>query len=175
VPRRSRSIGTKSCAVPPFLPGYVPVPPIPYDPDSARALLAGRQPRFELLTVGSGEGALEQLLQARLAAVGFAVTIRQLEFSAFQDRVYGPRHEFDAAVMGIPGDPSLGYLRQLEELTGVPPLEDPTAAQRMFAKTVPVAWLYHAQGVQGVNRRVHTVTMDVRGELVTVRRWRTVP
>jgi peptide/nickel transport system substrate-binding protein len=161
--------------VPPSLPGYVAVPPVPYAPDSARVLLGGRRPRFELLTVGSGEGALEQLLQARLAAVGFDVTIRQLEFSAFQDRVYGPRHEFDAAVMGIPGDPGLGYLGSLAELVGMPPATDPAAAQRMFATEVPVAWLYHAQGVQGMNRRVHAVMMDVRGELVTVRRWRTVP
>lgn len=161
--------------VPPFLPGYVAVPPIPYAPDSARALLAGRRPRFELLTVGSGEGALEQLLQARLDAVGFDVTIRQLELSAFLDRLYGPRHEFAAAVMGIPGDPGLGYLRPLEELAGLPPVDDPVAAQRLFAREVPVAWLYHAKGVQGMNRRVHGVHMDVRGELTTATRWRTAP
>jgi peptide/nickel transport system substrate-binding protein len=161
--------------VPPFSPGYVPVAPIPYAPDSARALLAGRHPQFELLTVGSGEGALEQLLQARLAAVGFDVTIRQLELSAFLDRVYGPRHEFAAAVMGIPGDPGLGYLRPLAELVGMPAIPDPADAQQLFASQVPVAWLYHAQGVQGMNRRVKEVLMDVRGELVTAARWRTAP
>jgi len=42
-------------------------------------------PRFELLTVGSGE-AHSKMLQARLNAVGFQVTIRQLELSTFQDR-----------------------------------------------------------------------------------------
>jgi peptide/nickel transport system substrate-binding protein len=161
--------------VPPFLPGYLPVAPIPYAPDSARVLLAGRHPRFDLLTVGSGEGALEQLLQARLAAVGFDVSIRQLELSAFLDRVYGPRHDFDAAVMGIPGDPGLGYLRPLAELAGMPSDADPGAAQRRIATQIPVAWLYHAAGVQGMNRRVHEVSMDVRGELVTVAQWRTVP
>jgi peptide/nickel transport system substrate-binding protein len=117
---------------------------------------------------------LEQLLQARLAAVGFDVSIRQLELSAFLDRVYGPRHDFDAAVMGIPGDPGLGYLRPLAELAGMPPDADPAAAQRRFATQIPVAWLYHAAGVQGMNRRVHEVSMDVRGELVTVAQWRTV-
>jgi peptide/nickel transport system substrate-binding protein len=161
--------------VPPFLPGYVPVAPIPYSPDSARALLAGRRPRFELLTVGSGEGALEQLLQARLDAVGFDVRIRQLELSAFLDRVYGPRRAFDAAVMGIPGDPGLGYLRPLADLAGMATGGDAAAIQRRFVAEVPVAWLYHAQGVQGMNRRVEDVVMDVRGELVTVARWRTRP
>ncbi len=161
--------------VPPFLPGYVSVPAVPFAPDSARRLLAGRQPRLELLSVGSGEGALEQLLQARLAAVGFVVSIRQLELSAFLDRVYGPRHDFDAAVMGIPGDPGLGYLTPLAELAGLAAPADPAMAQRVFADRLPVAWLYHARGVQGMNRRVRGVTMDVRGELVSVARWWTTP
>ena len=162
--------------VPPFLPGYQPVEPTPFAPDSARRLLAGRKPRIELLTVGSGEAALEQLLQARLAAVGFTVTIRQLELSAFLDRVYGPRHEFDVAVMGIPGDPGLGYLGPILALTGLDaPAVDPAAQQRLFAEHTPVAWLYLARGVSGANQRVRGVTMDVRGELVTVSQWWTEP
>jgi peptide/nickel transport system substrate-binding protein len=161
--------------VPAFLPGYVRAPVVPFAPDSARRLLAGRHPRVVLLTVGSGEAALEQLLQARLAAVGFDVSIRQLELSAFLDRVYGPRHDFTAAVMGIPGDPGLGYLTPVAEIAGVPAPGDPAAAQREFAEREPAAWLYLARGVQGMNRRVRGVTMDVRGELVSVARWRTSP
>lgn len=157
--------------VPAFLPGYVPIAPTPFAPDSARRLLAGRRPRFELLTVGSGEAALEQLVQAQLAAVGFDVSIRQLELSAFLDRVYGPRHEFDAAVLGIPGDVGLGYLAPIARVAGVPQSTDPAAAQRAFAAAAPVAWLYDARGVQGMNRRLRGVTMDMRGELVTLDRW----
>jgi len=161
--------------VPPILPQYLPVPRLPVAPDSARTLLAGRRLAFELLTVGSGEAPLEQMIQARLAAVGFDVTIRQLELSAFLDRVYGPRHEFAAAVLGIPGDPGLGYLRPLGDLTAMPVPRDPAAAQRLFADSLPIAWLYHARGVNGMNRRVRGVTMDVRGELPTVTRWWTAP
>jgi peptide/nickel transport system substrate-binding protein len=138
-------------------------------------MLAGRKPRIELLTVGSGEAALEQLLQARLSAVGFEVTIRQLELSAFLDRVYGPRHDFDIAVMGIPGDPGLGYLAPVVTLTGLSTPVDPAAEQLLFAEQTPVAWLYLARGVSGMNRRVHGVTMDVRGELVSVAQWWTTP
>jgi peptide/nickel transport system substrate-binding protein len=98
-----------------------------------------------------------------------------LELSAFLDRVYGPRHDFDAAVMGIPGDPGLGYLTPLTELAGLAAPADPATAQRVFADRLPVAWLYHARGVQGMNRRVRGVTMDVRGELVSVARWWTAP
>src|SRR5881409_2881376 len=77
--------------VPPGLPRYRAQPPVPLAPDSARRLVAELSkkapPSFELLSVGSWEGALQQMLQARLAAVGFRVTIRQLELSAFLDRV----------------------------------------------------------------------------------------
>src|SRR3989442_11991595 len=76
--------------VPPILPQYLPVQRLPVAPDSARALLAGRRIAFELLTVGSGEAPLEQMLQARLAAVGFAASIRQLRLSAVLDPVDGP-------------------------------------------------------------------------------------
>jgi peptide/nickel transport system substrate-binding protein len=157
--------------VPPGVRGALPPPVIPLAPDSARALLGGRRIPFELLTVGSGEAALEQMLQARLAAAGFAVTIRQLELSAFLARVYGA-HDFDAAVLGIPGDPALGYLGPLLALAGLAPTADPGAAQRRFADSLPVAFLYHGRGVQGISRRVAGVTMDVRGELVTAARWR---
>jgi len=46
------------------------------------------------------------------------------------------------------------------------------AAQRRLAEELPVVFLYHARGVQGVNRRVEGVRMDLRGELPTVAAWR---
>lgn len=157
--------------VPPGLPGAVPVAPVPVAPDSARRLLGDQRVAFELLTVGSGEAALEQMLQAQLARAGFAVTIRQLELTAFLDRVYGAQHDFDAAVMGIPGDPALAYLERLLALAGIAASGDPAEAQRRFADSIPVAFLYHARGLQGMSRRLRGVTMDVRGELVTAARW----
>lgn len=162
-------------AVPPGVPGYTPVRPIPANPDSAQRLLGGRRIAFELLTVGSGEAALEQMIQARLAAVGFDVTIRQLELTAFYARVNSRQRDFTAAVMGTPGDPGLGYLTTLADLAGMRPATDAAQAQRLFRDSVPVAFLYHGRGVQGMNRRVSGVRMDVRGELPTVARWRTAP
>src|SRR5215831_3578992 len=76
-------------------------------------------PRDGCWPVGSGEAALEQLVQARLDAVGFDVAIRQLEFSTYSDRVNGPGHQFDAAMMGIPGDVDLGYLAHVAQIAGV--------------------------------------------------------
>jgi len=161
--------------VPPDVPGFVPVRPIPAAPDSARRLLGGRRIAFELLTVGSGEAALEQLIQARLAAVGFDVAIRQLELTAFLARVNAGRRDFTAAVLGTPGDLGLGYLMTLAGLAGLRVPADPARAQRLFRDSLPVAFLYQARGVQGMNRRVSGVRMDLRGELPTVTAWRTAP
>ncbi len=155
--------------VPPTTPGYLPVTRAAHPPATLRK--AARPVRFELLTVGSGEAPLEQMIQARLRAAGFDVGIRQLELSAFLGRVRGSVPDFDAAVLGIPGDPGLGYLAPLAALAGLTAPADPAAAQRMFADSTPVAFLYHSRGLQGMNRRVRGVTMDLRGELPTVHDW----
>jgi peptide/nickel transport system substrate-binding protein len=77
--------------------------------------------------------------------------------------------------MGVTGDLQLGFLQPLDSVTGVSIPDDAAAAQRVFAEQLPVAWLYHGRGVQGMNRRVLGVRMDVRGELPTVATWRIAP
>jgi peptide/nickel transport system substrate-binding protein len=157
---------------PPFRHSAIP-------PTSHSAESSSRRPAeptalaFELLTVGSGEAALEQMIQAHLAARGVTVTIRQLELSAFLDRVYGDRPDFEAAVLGTPGDFDLGYLRPLAILSGmpVPAGRELEPLLRFFRDSLPVAFLYHSRGLQGVNRRVHGVELGLRGELASVSRW----
>jgi len=124
--------------VPPTAPGYVPVRPSAMSPVP---ISTGSRTAFELLTVGSGEAALEQMLQARLKSAGFDVTLRQLELSAFLARVYGRAHDFQAAVLGLPGDLALGYLGPLASLAGIPVSSDPRAAQQVIADSVPAAFL----------------------------------
>jgi peptide/nickel transport system substrate-binding protein len=153
--------------VPPAAPNYLPTKTV----GLREAQRPAERVSFELLTVGSGEAPLEQMVQARLRSAGFDLTIRQLELSAFLGRVYGPRHDFEAAVLGVPGDLGLGYLGPLADLAGLSSPPGPQAAQRMFADSVPVAFLYHARGLQGMTRRIHGVTMDLRGELPTVQDW----
>jgi peptide/nickel transport system substrate-binding protein len=163
--------------VPPGVPGWVGGgrQAVPANPDSARQLLSGRRIAFELLTVGSGEAALEQMLQAQLAAVGFDVTIRQLELTAFLERVSPARHDFQAAVLGTAGDPGLGYVANLAALAGMRAPTDPAQAQRQFRDSLPVVFLYYARGVQGLSRRLQGVRMDLRGELPTITEWHTAP
>ena len=166
--------------------------------DGARAR-AGRPLRFTLLTVGSGDNAAEQLIQADLRSHGISMDIRQMELGAFLAVARRTPKRFDALVTGIPGELSLSHLaamfdsRQaggaldyaghhdasLDSLFTVA-REAPSpgaeraawhAVQRRLAEQLPVAWLYHARGVQGMSRRLRGVRMDLRGELPTLARW----
>jgi peptide/nickel transport system substrate-binding protein len=155
----------------------------------------------ELLTVGSGDNAVEQLIQADLADRGIRVEVRQLEMAAFLTRARATDKNFDFLITGIPGDLSLAYLRAMFESSqkgssldyaGFHTAKLDTAFDRarrapsdsalrmawldVFAELMrqsPVAWLYHSRGVQGVSARMRNVTMDLRGELVTVASWTT--
>ena len=166
--------------------------------DGARTK-TGRALTLELLTVGSGDNALEQLVQADLGARGIEVTIRQLELGAFLDLARAPVKRFDALVTGIPGDAGLAHLAGMYDsrLAGgaldyagyhTPRLDSLFAAirtasteaaqraawadiQRDLARDVPAAWIYHARGVQGLSRRLAGVRMDLRGELPTLHEW----
>jgi peptide/nickel transport system substrate-binding protein len=46
------------------------------------------------------------------------------------------------------------------------------AVQGTLAREVPVSWIYHARGVQGLSRRLEQVRMDLRGEMATLLQWR---
>ena len=154
--------------------------------------------RVELLTVGSGDMAVEQLVQADLSARGFHMEIRVAELTTFLITVRARTKTFDVVLTGIPGDIGLGQLVALFatsqqggalDYTGFhqPQLDSALIAARASTSTnareqwarvnailmaeAPVAWLYHARGVQGLSRRVEHVTMDLRGELVSVARW----
>jgi len=149
----------------------------------------GRRLRFTLTTVGSADNVLEQLIQADLAAVGAEVRIRQLELGAFLAASQGRARDYDALVTGITGDLALGYLHGLFDSRRVSgPLQmaqyanldmdaaldrgDYATVQRLVARDLPISFIYHARGVQGLNTRVSGVRMDLRGELAGLDRWR---
>lgn len=163
----------------------------------------GKPLAFTLLTVGSGDNAIEQLVQADLRAAGIDVAIRQLEMGTFLTTARATSKTFDALIAGIPGDLALSYVTAMFDsryaggaldYTGyhtaaldarfaavyAATSQDALAAawrsvQEELAAATPVAWLYHARGVQGVSRRLLDVEMDLRGELVTLARWRLAP
>ena len=167
----------------------------------ARGARGERSMTLELLTVSTGDNAVEQLVQADLADRGIRLRIRQLELAAFLERARARRKEFDMLITGIPGDLSLAYLAAMYESsqqgssldysgfhtttldaafarTRVARTTSELAAawdavQAELARGAPAVWLYHSRGVQGVASRMQNVTMDLRGELVTVARWTT--
>lgn len=210
--------GTPSAgAVPPDFPGAL-APRDPHDPQRADSLLdaagwrrardgvryrGGHPFAVDLLTVGSGDNAVEQLVQAGLAARGIRLAIQPRELGAFLTAARAPQKHFDLLLTGVPGDLGLAYLTAMfassasggtldyagyhrpaldaafARAAAAPDDSARTAAwadvQRVLADSVPVAWLYHARGVQGVARRLLGVTMDLRGELVTVHDWSGAP
>jgi peptide/nickel transport system substrate-binding protein len=167
---------------------------------SGRRVRGGAPFEFTLLTVGAGDNAVEQLVQADLAARGLRMEIRQLELGAFLAEARSADKRFDALLTGIPGDLSLAYLAAMYDARQAggaldyagfhtPALDSSFAAvrsatdtggvrrawsavQEELAREMPAAWLYHARGVQGISRRLHGVTMDLRGEMATLSEWR---
>jgi peptide/nickel transport system substrate-binding protein len=152
-----------------------------------------------MLTVGSGDQAVEQLVQADLAERGIRMEIRVVEFGSFLAQVRATPKTFDVVLTGIPGDLSLAYLsamydgRQrgsaldyadyhtprldsLFERARMAATHEATVAawnavQAELARDVPAAWLYHSRGLQGIARRMQGVRMDLRGELASLARW----
>jgi len=162
--------------------------------------MRGGQPfSFDLLTVGSGDNAVEQLVQADLGTRGVHVNIRQVELGAFLTEARTQPKKFDVLIAGVPGDVSLAFLSSMfdsRQAGGVldytgyhsPALDSLFAAARAargdteraaawrrvqadLAASVPVAWIYHSRGVQGVAANLRNVVMDLRGELTTIAKW----
>ncbi len=167
-------------------------------PDGVRAR-AGRRFEVELLSVGSGDNVAEQLVQADLAARGIALRLRQTELGTFLTTARATDKRFDLLLAGVPGDLALSYVsalfatgqrggtldytgyhdRALDALLAAAGAAAPGAparaawarVQQALDSLAPATWLYHSRGVQGLSRRLHGVTIDLRGELVAVRDW----
>jgi len=162
----------------------------------------GKALTFELLTVGSSDNAAEQLVQSDLARVGARVEIRQREMASFLAAARATPRTFDALYTGVPGDLSLSHLSAmfdsrfagsaldyagfhelrldslLRAARAAPDSASRTrwsAVERELDASMPVAWIYHARGVQGASRRLEGVTMDLRGELVSLASWHVRP
>jgi peptide/nickel transport system substrate-binding protein len=161
----------------------------------------GRELEFELMTVVTANNEMEQLIQSDLAARGIRMRIRGIEFASFLATARERPKRFDALVTGVPGDLSLAYLASMfdSRLAGgaldyadfhsarldslfvaTRRADDPArlrdawvAVQQELQRELPVAWLYHSRGVQGLSARLEGVTMDLRGELVTIVDWKT--
>ncbi len=154
---------------------------------------------FTLLTVGSSDSPAEQLIQADLRSAGIEMNIRQMELGAFLAAARQQPKDFDALYTGIGGDLALSHIVAMFDsrlaggaldyagfhtgrldslfvsLDRAADGEDLRhlwfSIQDALAASVPVSWIYHARGVQGVSRRLEGVRMDLRGEMATIHDW----
>lgn len=159
----------------------------------------GTELHIDLITVGSGDMAAEQLIQADLRARGITLDVQVRELATFLALVRAETKVFDAAYAGIPGDLGLGQIVAMFQSTQrggaldytgfhsitldsalVHARTAPAGAAALGAwQTVdsllrvgnPVVWIYHSRGVQGRSRKLHNVTMDLRGELTSIAKW----
>ncbi len=164
---------------------------------------AGERLEVTLLTVGSGDLAVEQLLQDDLRRIGLDLRIRTVEMATFLSGMRATDKQFALAYTGVPGDLALGHLTalfhsaqrggaldytgyhtaELDALLNVARNADGAAARdtawsRVSAhleEHAPVAFVYHGRGVQGRARSLDGVVMDLRGELTSIAQWRRRP
>jgi peptide/nickel transport system substrate-binding protein len=127
------------------------------------------------------------------------VEIVQRELGAFLSEARAKDKRFDALITGIPGDVGLSHIAAMFDgaqaggaldYAGFHDVALDTlfararaasspqaltaawqAVDQFLALAAPVAWLYHARGVQGISKRLRGVRMDLRGELVTLNAW----
>ncbi len=161
----------------------------------------GKPLRFTLLTVGSGDNALEQLIQADLRRVGHRdATSGTMEFGAFLAEARATPKRFDALVTGIPGDLSLAHLAgmfdgvqkggaldyagfhdaRLDSAFAAVRAAPDDAATRARPGARPARTRRRSSRSPGsttraacraCRRRLHGVHMDLRGELATLADW----
>jgi hypothetical protein len=156
----------------------------------------------ELLTVGSGDNPVEQLLQATCAraasrcASGSSSSApsspsrapTRSDSTAAHRHPWRPLARASSRHVRVGAGARRARLRRLSHggarwrfrrARDAASSEELRAAwadvQRTLAADVPAVWVYHARGVQGLSRRLRGVVMDLRGELTTVAAWELGP
>jgi peptide/nickel transport system substrate-binding protein len=158
----------------------------------------GRSLELAMLTVGTGDNPVEQLLQADLRARGIILQIHTRDNGALLAAARGGGSHC-LLYSGVMGDLTRSHLAALFDPANAggaldlgaarpAPLRAAFAAYRMAAPGAPrdSAWrvvasvlrdslpatpVFHSRGVQGATRRLQRVTIDLRGELVSAARW----
>jgi peptide/nickel transport system substrate-binding protein len=163
----------------------------------------GQALRIDMLTVGSGDNPVEQLLQADLRARGIDLRIATRDMGALLSAARSSTSAHCAVYSGVAGDPSrsqltalfdpasaggaldLGALRpaNLREAFAHLRAATDTAARAqawrnalgIIGDSVPATPVFHSRGVQGLSTRLQHVQIDLRGELFSAARWILAP
>ena len=163
----------------------------------------GKPLLIEMLTVGTGDNPVEQLLQADLRARGIDLRIATRDMGALLSAARAASGAHCAIYTGVAGDPSRSQLAALfdpasrggaldlgaNRPSNLAPLfaalrsgADDAARNRTWRElftilidSVPATPIFHSRGVQGLTNRLQNVTIDLRGELFSAARWTLAP
>ena len=158
---------------------------------------------LDMLTVGTGDNPVEQLMQADLRARGIVLRIATRDMGALLASARAQTGAYCAIYTGVAGDPARGQLSALFNPIAVggaldfgaarpANLRDAFARARMAVDTaqrsaawrqvltiltdsMPATAVFHSRGVQGVSRRLQHLTIDLRGELFSAAQWTLTP
>jgi peptide/nickel transport system substrate-binding protein len=164
---------------------------------------AGMSLTIPMLTVGTGDNPVEQLMQADLRARGIELTIATRDLGALLSSARSRAPGHCAVYTGVAGDPGRGQLAALfdpaaagsalefgaqrpEPLAAIfaqlRTTADPAvrrsawnAVNAVLRDSVPATAVFHSRGVQGLSKRLTNVTIDLRGELYSAARWTLAP
>ncbi len=144
-----------------------------------------------------------EIMQSQLAAIGVEAQPQVVEWATLLTQINDPaRRDFDGVVMGWVAEFKLDDTdllhsaridqpyawsgtknpeidRLLEQISRTPDREEAMAVWREYQEALieeqPYTFFYFQSRLDGVNRRVRDVVMDVRGEWVNVKDWNLDP
>lgn len=163
----------------------------------------GRALELQMLTVGSGDNPVEQLLQSDLRARGIDLRIATRDMGALLSSARSNAPDHCAVYTGVAGDPARSQLGALFDPAAAGGALDfgaarPASLAPVFARlrsttepaareaawrdvftilddSVPATPVFHSRGVQGLSKRLRNVTIDLRGELFSAAQWTLAP
>lgn len=152
-----------------------------------------------MLTVGTGDNPVEQLLQSDLRARGIDLRIATRDMGALLSSARSNAADHCATYTGVAGDPARSQLAALFDPAAPGGALDlgahrPANLGAAFARlrtltdsaarndawrdvfiilddSLPATAIFHSRGVQGLTRRLQRVQIDLRGELFSAARW----
>jgi peptide/nickel transport system substrate-binding protein len=159
----------------------------------------GQPLELEMLTVGTGDNPVEQLLQADLRAQGVTLRILTRDMGALLTAARGGTGTHCLVYSGVVGDATRGQIAALFDprsaggaldlgaarprnmtaafasfrAAATPAARDSAwqVVERLLNDSLPAVAVFHSRGVQGATRRLQNVTIDLRGELFSAPQW----
>ena len=164
---------------------------------------SGQPLELDMLTVGTGDNPVEQLLQSDLRARGITLRIVTRDMGALLSSARTKAADHCLIYTGVAGDPARSQLAALFDPASAGGALDLGAARpapltAAFARlrvtmdsaareqalrdvlsilddSVSATPVFHSRGVQGLSKRLQHVTIDLRGELFSAARWTLAP